>query len=361
MFYKSLSGNKVVCNLCARRCKVAEGELGFCRVRKNVDGKLFTLVYGLAALNFVDLIEKKSLFHFYPGSSVYSICTDGCNFRCKFCINWQIRYRKEVQGQLLPPAEVVALANQNDCQGISYTYTEPTVFFEYAYDTARLAHEKGLFNNIVTNSYMSPEAVQTIAPYLDAATVDFKGGGDPVFYKRMSGVPLVEPIFECLSELKKHGVHIEVTNLIVPGYGDSIDQIRSLTRWIRDNLGPETPLHFLRFRVQCPLPASLPSSTLDEKAYKVALEEGLHYVYTPDHTNTYCPNCHELLVERAHDPVTQYVTNVRLNSDNTCPNCGGKIPFTGACCKPNKCVVCGGVGYPPSALGSSTEYWGYES
>lgn len=360
MFYEGLSGNRVMCNLCARRCVIAEGELGFCRVRKNIGGKLFTLVYGLAALNFVDLIEKKSLFHYNPGSSVYSICTAGCNFRCKFCINWEIRYRKGIEGQLLPPQEVVALANHNDCEGISYTYTEPTVFFEYAYDTARLAHEKGLFNTIVTNGYMSPEAVQTIAPYLDAATVDFKGGGNPTFYKRMSGVPRVEPIFECLLELKKQGVHIEVTNLIVPEYGDSMDQIRSLAAWIRDNLGPDTPLHFLRFRIQSPLPAMLGLPELDEKAYRIALEEGLHYVYTPDHTNTHCPNCHELLIERAHDPVTRYVTNVRLGSDNTCPNCGEKVALIGNCRKTSRRVMAGGVGYPPSALGISTEYWGYE-
>lgn len=362
MLYESLSGNRVLCNVCARRCVVAEGEVGFCKIRKNIGGKFFSLVYGLAALDFKDPIEKKGLFHFNPGSMTYSFGTMGCNFRCRFCINYYVTLSaKNIDGQLLPPREMVALAKQNDCEGISYTYNEPTVFFEYAYDTARLAHKVGFFNTFVTNGYMTPEAVHAIAPFLDAATVDFKGGGDPTFYRRLSGVPRVEPIFECLKSLKKHGIHVEVTNLIVEKYGgDSMEQIRSLAGWIRDNLGRETPLHFLRYRPQAPMVMSMPLPEVEEKAYEISRDEGLRYIYNREHTNTYCLNCNALLIERARNPVVQYVTDLKINPDNTCPNCGKKATIVGQCNMSKEVCSCGGVGFPPSALGVSTDYWGYE-
>ncbi|MCS7386355.1 MAG: AmmeMemoRadiSam system radical SAM enzyme [archaeon GB-1867-005] len=331
MLYESLEDKSVKCNLCARRCLIRDGHLGFCRVRKNIDGKLYTLVYGKVVSAAVDPIEKKPLFHFHPGSSVMSIATIGCNFRCKFCDNWVISQEEEIYGKKLPPEKVVELALKYNCQGISYTYTEPTIFFEYAYDTAKMAKEKGLFNTFVTNGYMTPEAVEKIAPYLDAATVDFKGSANPEFYRKFSGVPKVEPIFESLLEMKRQGIFIEITNLIVPKYGDSMEDMKKLARWIVENLGPETPLHILQFHPDYQL-IDIPSTPLEslEKARKIALEEGLHYVYignVPGHEgeNTYCPKCGELLIERyAFTIITWKVTG-----DGKCPNCGFKINVVG--------------------------------
>lgn len=331
MLYEPLQEGKVQCNLCARRCVIPEGSTGFCLVRKNENGKLYSLVYAKACSACVDPITKKPLSHFHPGALVMSIATVGCNFRCKFCDNWVISQEKTISGRHFPPEDVVKAARDNDCQGISYTYTEPTVFFEYAYDTAKLAHKLGFFNTFVTNGYMTPEAVKTIAPYLDAATVDFKGGGDPEFYRKISAVPSVEPIFESLKEMKKNNIHIEITNLVVPEIGDSIETIRELATWIRDNLGKDTPLHMLRFHPDYQLLdiITTPVTTL-EKACNVAKEVGLNYVYignVPGHKyeNTYCPNCHELLIKRFSFEIVKW----NLTKDMRCPACGQNIPLKG--------------------------------
>jgi len=331
MLYERLPGDMVRCNLCGRRCVIPEGVIGFCRVRKNMGGRLVSLVYGRVCSANPDPIEKKPLFHFHPGSYVFSVATVGCNFRCRFCDNWSISQEEHLIGSDLPPSKLVPLAKRSNCRGISYTYTEPTIFFEYAYDTARLAYEKGLFNTFVTNGYMTPEAVETIAPYLDAATVDFKGGGDPDFYKKFSAVPHVEPIYASLKEMKKHHIHIEITNLIVPEGGDSMERIRELSSWIRKNLGPDTPTHFLRFLPSYEAIDLPPTPTRDvERAREIALEEGLHYVYVgniPGHKgeNTYCPNCHETLVERWGFSIIRW----GLTPDMRCPKCRSEIAIAG--------------------------------
>ena len=331
MLYEQMPDNKVKCNLCARRCTIADGGTGFCRVRKNEGGKLYSLVYAKAISACVDPIGKKPLSHFHPGALVMSIATIGCNFRCKFCDNWIISQEKDIKGRDFPPEEVVKATRNNGCQGISYTYTEPTIFFEYAYDTAKLAKQVGFFNTFVTNGYMTPEAVRTIAPYLDAATVDFKGGGDPEFYKTFSAVPSVEPIYESLKEMKRNNIHIEITNLIVPKIGDSIERIRQLAAWIRDNLGEDTPFHLLRFHPDYEL-TNIPSTHVStmEEAYKAAKEEGLNYVYlgnVPGHPyeNTYCPNCNELLIKRFSFEIVKW----NLTKDMRCPSCGQSIPIKG--------------------------------
>jgi len=331
MLYEQMPDNKVKCNLCARRCTIADGGTGFCRVRKNEGGKLYSLVYAKAISACVDPIGKKPLSHFHPGALVMSIATIGCNFRCKFCDNWIISQEKDIKGRDFPPEEVVKATRNNGCQGISYTYTEPTIFFEYAYDTAKLAKQVGFFNTFVTNGYMTPEAVRTIAPYLDAATVDFKGGGDPEFYKTFSAVPSVEPIYESLKEMKRNNIHIEITNLIVPKIGDSIEKIRQLAAWIRDNLGEDTPFHLLRFHPDYEL-TNIPSTHVStmEEAYKAAKEEGLNYVYlgnVPGHPyeNTYCPNCNELLIKRFSFEIVKW----NLTKDMRCPSCGQSIPIKG--------------------------------
>jgi pyruvate formate lyase activating enzyme len=332
MLYEKLSDNEVKCNLCGRRCVIREDALGFCRVRKNTSGKLYSLNYAKVCSANADPIGKKPLSHFHPGSLVMSIATVGCNFHCMFCDNWSISQEKEISGRNLPPEEIVRLAKRYGCQGISYTYTEPTIFFEYAFDTAVLAHEEGLFNTFVTNGYMTPEAVELISPYLDAATVDFKGGGDPEFYKRFSAVPSVEPIYESLKEMKRHNIHVEITNLVVPNIGDSMQRIRELATWTRENLGVDTPLHLLRFHPNYKLDdiRSTELKTLEE-AYETARSVGLNYVYlgnVPSHRyeNTYCPNCQELLVRRFSFDIIKW----NITDNMLCPSCGHKIPIVGS-------------------------------
>ena len=331
MLYEKMEDKKVRCNLCARRCLIKDGALGFCLIRKNEGGTLFSLVYAKAISACADPIGKKPLSHFNPGALVMSIATIGCNFRCKFCDNWMISQEKKIAGRHFSPEEVVKATKDNGCQGISYTYTEPTIFFEYAYDTAKLAHQVGFFNTFVTNGYMTPEAVKIIAPYLDAATVDFKGGGDSDFYKNFSAVQSVEPIYESLREMKKNDIHIEITNLVVPKKGDSIERIKELAAWIRDALGKDTPFHLLRFHPNYQLTTipSTPIKTL-EKAYAAVKEAGLNYVYmgnVPGHPNenTYCPNCNELLIKRFSFEITKW----NLTKDMCCTACGQEIPIKG--------------------------------
>jgi pyruvate formate lyase activating enzyme len=331
MLYERQEDRKVKCCLCARRCLISEGSTGFCLVRKNEGGTLFTLNYAKAVSAAVDPIGKKPLSHFNPGALVMSIAAAGCNFRCQFCDNWMISQDRDVAGNPFPPIEVVKAARARSCQGISYTYTEPTIFMEYAYDTAKIAHEAGLFNTFVTNGYMTPEAVRTIAPYLDAATVDFKGGGDPDFYKSFSAVPDVKPIYETLKELKSNGVHIEITNLVVPKIGDSMERIKEMTTWIRDTLGKDTAFHLLRFHPDYKM-TTIPATTIEvmERAYMTAKDAGLSYVYlgnVPGHPaeNTYCPNCNELLIKRYSFEITRW----NLTKDMRCPVCGHPIPIKG--------------------------------
>jgi len=331
MLYSPLPENRVRCYLCARVCTIPEGSVGFCLVRKNEGGKLYALAYGKACSVAVDPITKKPLAHFYPGSSVLSIASGGCNFRCQFCDNWMISQEKGVAGTELSPEDVVRATRDNNCQGISYTYTEPTIFFEYAYDTAKLAHQVSFFNTFVTNGYMTREAVHTIAPFLDAATVDFKGGADPEFYKKFSAVPTVEPIFASLLEMKRHQIHVEITNLVVPKIGDSLDRIKELATWIRDSMGRDTPFHLLRFHPDYKMTdaVSTPIPTL-EKVRDTSREVGLNYVYignVPGHPyeNTYCPKCHELLIKRFSFEIVKW----SLTKNMQCPACGTSIPIKG--------------------------------
>ncbi len=331
LLYERQKGNKVKCCLCARRCVISDGATGFCLVRKNEGGTLYSLNYGKAVSACIDPISKKPLSHFNPGALVMSIAAAGCNFRCQFCDNWMISQEKEVAGKNFPPADVVKTARAKNCQGISYTYTEPTIYMEYAYETAKLARQAGLFNTFVTNGYLTPEAVKTIAPYLDAATVDFKAAGDPDFYKKVSAVPKVSPIYDALKELKLQGVHIEITNLVVPKTGDDMGKIRDMAKWIKNYLGKDTPFHLLRFHPDYKMTTVLatPVETL-EHAYMVCKEVGLNYVYlgnVPGHPseNTYCPNCNEVVIKRYSFEITGW----NLTPDMRCPVCGQSIPIKG--------------------------------
>jgi pyruvate formate lyase activating enzyme len=332
MLYNRLPNGSVKCNLCGRRCVIPVGGIGVCAARKNEGGILYTLSYAKACSASVDPIEKKPLFHFNPGAQVFSIAAPFCNFFCSFCDNWVIsQQRSTYQTREMPPEAVVKSAKRLRCQGISYTYSEPTTFYEWAYDSAKLAHEAGLFNTFVTNGYLTPEAVEAISPYLDAATVDFKGAGDPAFYREQMKVPSVEPIYDCLKAMKTHGIHIEVTNLIVPKYGDSEERIRELAVWVKENLGVDTPMHLLRFYPNYEL-IDVPQTPIQtiEKAGKIVTEVGLRYVYSgnvPGHEgeNTYCPRCRELLIKRFSFTVTRW----NLRRDKTCPKCGEKIAISG--------------------------------
>lgn len=333
MFWNSLEDGKVLCNLCHRRCIIVPGAYGACGVRYNHNGKLYTLVYGLLTATNPDPIEKKPLMHFNPGSCVFSISTAGCNFYCRFCQNWVLSQSRtsRVFGEPYDPEEVVKLAIENGCQGISYTYNEPTIFYEFMYDTAKLAKKEGLFNTMVTNGYMTPEAIKELGPYMDAATVDFKGGGNKEFYRKFMGVLDPEPIFDSILAMKEAGWWIEITNLVVPKYGDKEEDIRRLARWIVEYLGEETPFHLLRFHPDYML-QNLPSTPIKtlERLAKIAMEVGLKHVYIGNVWNhslehTYCPKCGELVVKR----LGFYIVEWRMDRDFKCPRCGYKLNFKG--------------------------------
>lgn len=321
----------VRCDLCARRCVVHEGESGFCRVRLVKDGKLYTSVYGLLDGMAADPIEKKPLFHFAPGSSTFSISTSSCNFRCDFCLNYHSSHREKPVGQTLLPEEIVNLAEKYNCQGMTYTYTEPTIFMEIAYDTARIANERGMFNTFVTNGYMTPEAIDYISPYLDAASVNLKGSTNKEFSQKYMSVPKVEPIFSALLRMKERGIFIEITNLIIPEIGDHEEDTRHLAEWTVENLGPRIPLHIIAFSPTFKvtnLPRT-PASTL-EKHIDIARDAGLTFVYSGnvaghDYENTYCPECGQRAVER----FSVYLKKNHLNANGRCPKCDADLNIEG--------------------------------
>ena len=305
--YESLEGKKVKCNLCSHRCIIKDSRRGICAVRENRSGILLTLVYGKAIARHVDPIEKKPLFHFLPGTLSYSIATVGCNFRCKFCQNADIAqmpadHKGVIMGDTVTPQEVVAAADKSACRSISYTYTEPTVFFELAYDTAKIAHERGIRNVFVTNGYMTAEALEMIEPYLDAANVDLKAFSDR-YYKDMCGARL-KHVLETLKRMKSCGIFVEVTTLIVPGLNDDKTELKELAEFIANDLGTETPWHISRFHPTYKLsdrPVT-PVKTLT-MAREIGLGAGLKYVYTgnvPGNNgeNTFCPACGEIVIER---------------------------------------------------------------
>lgn len=295
MFYEKLKDKKVRCNLCPRRCVLAEGAVGFCRVRQNIDGVLYSLNYGKIAAMNVDPIEKKPFFHFLPGTKAFSIATAGCNLRCKFCQNWQISQRQPDENDtFIPPEKLVELAIKSGSSSIAYTYAEPIVFFEYMIDVAKIAREKGLKNIVVTAGFINPEPLKYMLRYVDAVKVDFKGFNKEFYLKYTSG--RVEPVLEAMKIIKESNKHLEIVNLVIPNANDKPDQIRDLCKWIVENLGKDIPLHFTRFHPAYLMPDTPPTplSTLIE-ARKIALEMGIKYVYVgnvryPEGENTYCPD-----------------------------------------------------------------------
>lgn len=326
MLYEEKDNREVRCYLCSHHCRIKDGELGFCRVRHNVGGILYTLVYGDAIAANVDPIEKKPLYHFLPNSLAYSIATIGCNFHCGFCQNWQISQASAKEGAVysryeLMPEAIVEQAQQYNCASIAYTYTEPTIFFEYAFDSAKLASEQNIANVFVTNGYMTRPALDTIQPYLDAANVDLKSFRDD-YYVRNCDAHL-KPVLRSIEYMKKLGIWIEVTTLVIPGQNDSREELMDIAQFLAD-LGKEIPWHISRFHpgYQFADHEVTPLDTLN-MAMQIGKDVGLRYVYlgnVPGSGNIQCYECKRTVVERGIPG-----TNSIKLKDGKCPFCGTSI------------------------------------
>jgi len=328
MFYEKLEDNLVNCNLCSHRChRIADSKRGICGVRENRNGKLYSLVYSKVVARSVDPIEKKPLFQFLPGSRSYSIATVGCNFRCDNCQNFDIsqlsKERKVIVGHETSPEEIVFAAKQNNCKSIAYTYSEPTIFFEYALDVAILAKKEGLMNVFVTNGYITEEALREIAPYLDAANIDLKSFSDD-FYKNSCGARLKQ-VLDSIKLYKKLGIWTEITTLIIPTLNDSEDELQKIAGFIKE-VGEDTPWHITQFHPMYNLQdlPRTPVTTL-RKARQIGLETGLRYVYegnVPGETgeNTYCHKCGKTLIQRFG-----YSIQENKIKNSACTYCGAKI------------------------------------
>lgn len=307
MLYDREEGKKVHCRLCSHRCRISEDRFGFCGVRQNRDGTLYTHVYGEVVAANIDPVEKKPLYHFLPGSTSFSIATMGCNFRCDFCQNWTISQapgpdKEVIRGVALSPEEIVKTALKQGCRSISYTYTEPTIFFEYAYDTARLAKDKGLFNIFVSNGYMTEDALNAIHPFLDACNIDLKSFRDE-FYRKTCKARL-KPVLESIERIGGSDIWIEVTTLVVPGLNDSREELTDIASFIA-GVDPGIPWHISRFFPA--YHASRTTATPEEKlkeARDIGISQGLRHVYlgnVPGESgDIVCPHCSKVVVKRPH-------------------------------------------------------------
>lgn len=310
---------------------MSDGQTGFCGIRQNIGGKLQLLSYGKLFTGHIDPIEKKPVSHYRPGTRIFSVSTSGCSWICQYCQNFEISQRRKIEGFDIEPSAVPILALEQGCQGIAYTYNEPTIFIEFARDIGLEAHKMGLFNIFVSNGFATPDNVKMMTDFLDCITVDFKGSGEKSFVRKYIGIPSADPIFVALKELRKTKIHVEITDLIVPQVGDNLDSARNLCKWVYDNLGPDTPIHFLRFHpdykmMEYPI---TPIETL-EIHHKIAKQEGLNYAYignVPGHPleHTYCPSCSQLVVKRYGFDITGWY----LDENNACKNCGQKIAIEG--------------------------------
>ncbi|MDI6602640.1 MAG: AmmeMemoRadiSam system radical SAM enzyme [Patescibacteria group bacterium] len=327
--YKKLPNKKVQCRNCAHYCILSPNQRGKCGVKENIDGKLYSLVYGKVVAIHVDPIEKKPFFHFLPGSHSLSIATVGCNFACRNCQNYDIsqgyKNAKEIPGEDLPPEKIVTIALENNLPSISYTYTEPTIFLEYALETMKLAKKAGLKNNWVSNGFMSEESAKLVIPYLDAINIDIKSFSDE-FYKENCGGRL-QPVLDTAKLMKKSGVWVEITTLVIPTLSDSEEMFRDIAKFIHDELGPETPWHISQFSGTISWKLQhLPDTSVEtlQTAYQIGKEVGLKYVYTGNvpglpSEDTFCPNCHALCIDR-----TSYLIH-RYDKNGKCPRCGADL------------------------------------
>jgi len=300
-YYEKKQDETVQCNLCPHHCLINKDQVGLCKVRKNENGILYSLVYGHLVAKHPDPIEKKPLFHFHPGSQTYSIATVGCNLNCKHCQNADISqaYPLDVFSETISPEVVVQNAVQSGCKSLAYTYTEPTIFYEFALDTAKIAHKKGLKNVFVTNGYIEKEPLENIAPYLDAANIDLKSMCES-FYKKICNAHL-QPVLDSIKRYYSLGIWIEITTLLIPGYNDSPDEVKSIARFIAD-IDISIPWHITGFHPTYKLTDKPPTTILSlENAAKIGKEHGLHYVYIGNMRSgedTLCPSCKKTLISR---------------------------------------------------------------
>lgn len=328
LLQKGINRNQAECLTCLRRCKIMVNSSGYCGTRVNKNGKIYTMLYGIVSSIAISPIEKKPMFHFYPGSLWLSLGSFGCNFRCPGCQNWDIAHRsfKSLKnGSFIPPEELVKIAENNQCKGISWTYNEPLLSIEYILDCAKICKGKGILTNLVTNGSFTDESLSALIPYLDSCRVDLKGFSKET-YKKIAHHEKFNEILNSICKIKNSNIPIELITNVIPEYNDNEEEIEKASKWIVENLGDETPWHFTRFfphRFLSHLEPT-PVKTL-EKFRKIAMESGLKFVYignVPGHPgeNTYCPNCKNLLIERFG---IQLVKN--LIKDGKCPFCGKKI------------------------------------
>jgi len=327
LLYEKLEKKLVRCYLCAHQCRIADQKYGFCGVRQNIDGTLYTHAYGEVIAAHIDPIEKKPLYHFLPGTFAFSVATVGCNFHCGFCQNWEISQSTFREGALpgehWSPKEIVTAALENNCKSISYTYTEPTIFFEYALETAKIAKEHGLRNNFVTNGYMSRECLEMARPYLDAANVDLKFFNDTSYRRICKGS--LQPVLDSIARMHEFGIWVEVTTLVVPGENDSDEELRGIAGFI-SGIDKRIPWHISRFHpdYQFTDHEATPESTL-KRAEEIGRESGLSYVYVGNVSgwgnDTYCHNCKKLLIKRE---IFSILGNHMKHG--TCVFCGAAIP-----------------------------------
>ena len=330
LLYQKLTGGKTRCGICQRRCLITEGKWGFCQTRVNQKGKLYTSIYGIVSSINLDPIEKKPVFHFKPGSNCLSLGTYGCNFRCLFCQNWQIAHANVSslnldEQKLLSPQEAIKMALKSNAQGIAMTYNEPAIWLEYSLDVFKLAKKENLYTVWVTNGYGTKEALDLIAPFLDVYRVDLKSF-DNKFYQKLIKVPQAKPIFETTKYVsqKYPQIHLECVTNIIPTWNDHPKNLTSIAKWIKENLGPQTPWHVTRFYPDAELtnvPPTPPETLF--KAREIGLKLGLKFVYIGNmpvekEDDTICPKCGNLAVRR-----TGYITEVLgVNKDGTCSDCG---------------------------------------
>lgn len=341
--WDKLNDNKVKCHVCGNECTILPGKVGICRTRKNFDGELYTLIYGsLISSGSLDPIEKKPLYNFWPGATAYSIASIGCSFKCQNCQNWSIsqanptdngkngyidleEYKEQSMSLVeITPEQLVKNVIRSGAKTLAYTYNEPLIWHEWILDTAKLLKKEDIKTILVTNGYSTAEATKELIEVgIDAANVDIKAMSDE-FYKKICGVKSVQPVLDTCKRFKEGGIHVEITNLVIPDLNDSEEEFTKLSSWVAQNLGKNTPTHFSAYHPDFKSPSNkrTPFETLN-KAYKIAKEEGLHYVYVgnmphDEGNNTYCPSCSHLLIERHGYSFSR----INITDDHKCNNCG---------------------------------------
>jgi pyruvate formate lyase activating enzyme len=325
-FWDKKKENKVQCKLCSHNCIISDGKLGICGVRKNENGNLYSMIYGSASSLAADPIEKKPLYHFYPGTKAFSMGTVGCNFRCLHCQNYSISTANASITYLrdITPEQVIKSAKEYSCQGVSYTYNEPTIWHEFTFDSAKLVKKEGMYTCYVTNGYINEEPLKEISKYLDAMNIDVKSFSDD-FYKKICKAKL-QPVLSTCELAKELGIHIELTYLVIPTYNDSIGEVEKFCKWVVEEIGDSTPVHFSRFHPDFNL-QNIPKTPMQTllNIFETAKKSGILYPYLGnvlhgEYENTYCPKCGNLMIER-----NGYFININGLDKNKCNSCGQLI------------------------------------